>query len=162
MKKNLFILSFIMLLLASALAMAYMNVTLVSPANGTTTSDNTPIFGFNPITDNASSIYCQLNVVGTTQPYMTSVNNTNNSLTAYALPVGTYIWNVNCTSGTEKNISFTNRTITYALYESADVAPAIIDSLTKVIVMIASLAGIIGIVLVFAFAKKKGAGKLLK
>ena len=71
--------------------------TLISPANGTITNDNTPTFVWNSVTDQ-SGVTCTLEIVG--RLTKTGLTSTSYTLTgAEALPYGTYSWHVRAVDG---------------------------------------------------------------
>ncbi|ODS41670.1 MAG: hypothetical protein A7315_00720 [Candidatus Altiarchaeales archaeon WOR_SM1_79] len=82
---------------------------LMSPANDSKTTDNTPDFTFNATDDAATQMNCTLYINGTAYGTNNSVqNNTETTITANStLDDGTYSWWINCSDGSLTNISET-------------------------------------------------------
>ena len=88
------------------------SVTLVSPDNNFWTSDTTPDFTFNAVSDNNNSFFCELFIDDTGYGSNSSTeNSTNTIITASpALSDGSYSWYVNCTDA-NNTLNSSTRTI---------------------------------------------------
>ena len=84
MNKKISLLFVILGLLMIGLTSAYMTVTQTSPDN-TSTTDRTPDFVYTAVSDNATTIDCNLTISGSTQPLNVEVVN-NTACLLYTSP----------------------------------------------------------------------------
>lgn len=159
MKKTIILTTFLILLTA-IMTSAYMTPT-INTANNTNSTTRTPTLSFTPVTNETAITTCDFNFDGSVMfgdIVMTGGTNVSHSVTILSQDDGSYNYNVNCSSesstGTSSNYNINIETYPEN-YVASDLATISIDTIGSIFVAFVGFATLIGLGLVYSWAKKK-------